>query len=84
MITIENKNQLTELKKLCKNYDLRICKVPVKGEKFPIYYSFVEIMQNSSVILVPDLNLKALIKMGWKEIAYKDFKKALLKENVNA
>jgi len=81
MITIENKNQLTEFKKLSKQHDIRICKIPGKKEKFPVFYSVVEIESDESVILVPDFNRRLLtVKYHWNEMPYKEFKKAFLKE----
>ena len=84
MIAVENKNQLTDLKKLCKDYNIRICKIPTKKEKFPVYYSVVEIGETGIVILAPDFNYKGLVKLGWQKMEYKEFKKSFLLEVLNA
>lgn len=75
MVKIENNNQLSELRNICKKNDVLGCRYDVPN--YPVYYCFLQIIQTGKVILAPDTDKGALEKNGWKEIGFKEFKNSI-------
>ena len=74
-IQIDNKNQWTELKKLCKEKDMRIVKYGEDRFVYPVQSLITFIGATGQAIICPSKdNASECEKRGWKIVSFKNFK----------